>query len=250
MSTILLRLAAPLQAWGTDSRFDTRQTGREPTRSGLIGMAACAMGISREDREGLKRLNTLRTGVRVDREGKILRDYHIAKYFRDAFNDRSAYLTGQDESAQNHQTWRYYLSDAVFLAGLESDDEDLIRDLSEAFHHPVFALYLGRKSCPPTLPLFLGVREMNLRDALAAEPWLAAPQKAEGKKTPQTLRCVVDAEEGDRMTAQVQDAPVSFDRAQRQYGFRKAAQIDLPFPEKTPEAIPETEHDIMAEVGR
>ena len=34
MATLLLRLAAPLQAWGADSKFETRKTGREPTKSG------------------------------------------------------------------------------------------------------------------------------------------------------------------------------------------------------------------------
>ena len=30
MATLLLRLAAPLQAWGAESKFETRKTGREP----------------------------------------------------------------------------------------------------------------------------------------------------------------------------------------------------------------------------
>ena len=38
MATLLLRLAAPLQAWGADSKFETRKTGREPTKSGVIGL--------------------------------------------------------------------------------------------------------------------------------------------------------------------------------------------------------------------
>ena len=37
MSTLLLRLAGPMQSWGTDSKFDVRRTGREPSKSGVIG---------------------------------------------------------------------------------------------------------------------------------------------------------------------------------------------------------------------
>lgn len=33
MSTLLLRLAAPLQAWGMESKFDARQTWREPSKA-------------------------------------------------------------------------------------------------------------------------------------------------------------------------------------------------------------------------
>ena len=36
MATLLLRLAAPLQAWGADSKFETRKTNREPTKSCLL----------------------------------------------------------------------------------------------------------------------------------------------------------------------------------------------------------------------
>ena len=45
MATLLLRLAAPLQAWGADSKFETRKTNREPTKSGVIGLLAAALGL-------------------------------------------------------------------------------------------------------------------------------------------------------------------------------------------------------------
>jgi len=79
MATLLLRLAAPLQAWGSDSKFETRKTNREPTKSGVIGLLAAALGLRRDEREALARLAQLRFGVRVEREGQLLVDYHIAK---------------------------------------------------------------------------------------------------------------------------------------------------------------------------
>lgn len=69
MATLLLRLAAPLQAWGADSKFETRKTGREPTKSGVIGLLAAALGLRRDESEALTRLTGLRFGVRVEREG-------------------------------------------------------------------------------------------------------------------------------------------------------------------------------------
>ena len=69
MATLLLRLAAPLQAWGSGSKFNIRSTEREPTKSGVIGMIAAAMGIQRnDDPHKLDPLNALRFGVRVERE--------------------------------------------------------------------------------------------------------------------------------------------------------------------------------------
>ena len=103
MATLLLRLAAPLQAWGADSKFETRKTGREPTKSGVIGLLAAALGLRRDEREALLRLTGLRFGVRVEREGQLLVDYHTAKT--------------QDEKT-SYVTYRHYLQDAVFLAGI------------------------------------------------------------------------------------------------------------------------------------
>ena len=62
MATLLLRLAAPLQAWGADSKFETRKTNREPTKSGVIGLLAAALGLRRDESEGLARLTGLRFG--------------------------------------------------------------------------------------------------------------------------------------------------------------------------------------------
>ena len=54
MATMLLRLAAPLQAWGVDSKFEIRKTNREPTKSGVLGLLAAALGLRREDEEGMR----------------------------------------------------------------------------------------------------------------------------------------------------------------------------------------------------
>ena len=115
MATLLLRLAAPLQSWGSDSKFETRKTDREPTKSGVVGLLAAALGLRRDDTEGLARLNGLRFAVRADQEGSLLVDFHTAK--------------SRDTS---YVTYRHYLQDAVFLAGLESEDEALLRELEAA----------------------------------------------------------------------------------------------------------------------
>lgn len=221
MATLLLRLAAPLQAWGSDSKFETRKTDREPTKSGVVGLLAAALGLRRDDTEGLARLNGLRFAVRADQEGSLLVDFHTAK--------------SRDTS---YVTYRHYLQDAVFLAGLESGDEALLRELEAALRHPVYPLYLGRRSCPPTLPLCLGIRQGSLLDVLRTEPM-------QGRK-PETgkLRIVADADPADPAAVPPQDLPVSFSPVHRQYGFRPVREWRLERPE-----MPEpTEHDPMAEL--
>ena len=156
MSVLLLRLAAPMQAWGARSRFTVRETETAPTKSGILGMLAAAAGRRRTD--PIEDLLTLRFGVRKDQPGRVIRDYHTAHPAREKHTTLSE---------------RYYLADAVFLAGLEGD-EGLVSGLDDALRHPVFPLYLGRRSCPPAQPVSLGLREGGLLAALEAEPWIAS----------------------------------------------------------------------------
>lgn len=129
MATLLLRLAAPLQSWGMDSKFETRKTNREPTKSGVVGLLAAALGIGREEPDKLSPLNQLRFGVRVDQEGEFLVDYHIA---RKAEKTRKA----EELKITPYTTYRYYLSDAIFLVGLESQDDVFLQEIVQALHHP------------------------------------------------------------------------------------------------------------------
>ena len=137
MATLVLRLAAPLQSWGADSKFETRKTNREPTKSGVIGLLAAALGLRRDDAAGLARLNGLHFAVRADREGSLLVDFHTANREEDRKKGKAPYVT-----------YRHYLQDAVFLVGLESEDTALLQELETALKHPVYPLYLGRRSCP------------------------------------------------------------------------------------------------------
>ena len=221
MATLLLRLAAPLQSWGSDSKFETRKTDQEPTKSGVVGLLAAALGLRRDDTEGLARLNGLRFAVRADQEGSLLVDFHTAK--------------SRDTS---YVTYRHYLQDAVFLAGLESGDEALLRELEAALRHPVYPLYLGRRSCPPTLPLCLGIRAGKLLDTLRAEPLLVKQRNGA------PLRIVADADPADAAAVPRRDLAVSFSPIHRQYGFRPMREWNT----NPPEMPGATEHDAMAEL--
>ncbi len=68
MSALLLRLAGPMQSWGVQRRFSVRDTGLEPSKSGVVGLLCAARGRRRE--EPVTDLAALGMGVRVDREGE------------------------------------------------------------------------------------------------------------------------------------------------------------------------------------
>ena len=208
MSTLLLRFAGPLQAWGADSRFDVRRTNREPTKSGVIGLIASALGLRRD--APLDELNRLYFGVRVDREGVLLRDLH----------------TVRKDKNTSYMTTRYYLSDAVFLIGLHSDDEALMQRLEHAVRNPAHPLFLGRRSCPPEGRVCLGLRQMPLEEALKSEPSLIPPKPFKPGE-PQRARIVLDDPHG---TARLNDLPVSFSPYNRQYAYRAAREMWNTFP--------------------
>ena len=76
-NTLFLRLEGALQAWGDTSKMVIRRTMEAPTKSGVLGLLCCALGISRDRaRQELARLRMIRMGVRTDRPGIRWWDYH------------------------------------------------------------------------------------------------------------------------------------------------------------------------------
>ena len=239
MSTLLLRLAAPLQAWGTASKFERRRTQREPSKSGVIGMLAAALGLRRD--ADLSELTALRFGVRVDREGKVIRDFHTAQAVK---TEKKAKKEKTEEPEKiGYVTSRYYLSDAVFLVGLESEDHALLEKIETALRAPYFPLFLGRRSCPPTLPLVLGLREKDLETALREED----NQNQNARSIKRTRRYIrLDSMPDELEGAVVRDLPISFSPYKREFGYRRAKEIWLRDDVNTEESA--EEHDAMAEL--
>ena len=223
MATLLLRLQGPLQSWGTRSRFDHRDTWPYPTKSGVVGLLAAALG--RDRREDIADLAALRMGVRVDRKGVLRVDYQTAQNV----------LAADLKAKRDVQSWRYFLSDAAFLVGLEGDG-GFLRELHSALKRPRFPLYLGRKGYVPSPPPYLpdGFLEAPLVEALKAYPYL-------GRGRPQgELLLVLEAREG-RLVYDQPSGPFS----ERRFAARYVREEVLP-QEAVPEGPPRWE---VAHVG-
>lgn len=204
MPTLLLKFKAPLQAWGAQSRFKFRQTNPEPTKSGVIGLLAAALGRSRD--ESVEDLVQLEFAVRVDYAGLILNDYQTARNW-----------FGKDSDPQISH--RYYLQDAVFLVAL-GGDSNLLAELETALRLPKHPLYLGRRACPANYDLVVGIRDGEPEEALRQETTWHAPswiQKSSGDVV--SLPLLRDAKPGEPADT-LRDIPVSFNPEHRQYTLR------------------------------
>lgn len=167
---MLFCLDGPLQSWGRSGRLGIRDAGTEPSKSGLIGLVAAALGRGRD--EDISDLASLRMGVRVDREGIMLMDYSSTTTIR----ANKAKLN----EPRKVQIWKEYTANAVYLAGLEGQDEQLLQQIHAALEAPHYQLALGRKSCSPAAPVYLadGLQDLPLEKALLAYPPLRARNDA------------------------------------------------------------------------
>jgi CRISPR system Cascade subunit CasD len=168
-NTLFLRLEGPLQSWGERARWSIRDSSSEPTKSGIVGMLASALGLS-ADQQLSQLSQALQMGVRCDRPGTPLVDYHTVG----GGYSLPALLTAEGKpklsSGRPHaeQTWRHYLADASFLVAVQAEPE-LIDRLAAAVCSPHWIIYLGRKSCTPSRPPFDGTGDFpDLETALSA----------------------------------------------------------------------------------
>lgn len=159
-AVVLLWLEGPMQSWGLRARWDVRDTGLEPTKSGIVGLLGCAMGLERGDPE-LERLDSdLHFGVRVDQPGVVSSDFHtVTGYHRmaDGGFKRSGGTSVTLKKAMEYGestliSPRDYLHDAIFLIALQVASDRAV-EIRRALAAPRWPLFLGRKSCPPTRPL-------------------------------------------------------------------------------------------------
>ena len=205
-------------------------------------MLAAATGRRRTD--PIEDLLTLRFGVRKDQPGTVVRDFHTAHR-----------LDGSSMPLSE----RYYLSDAVFLAGIEGENA-VIERLDHAVRHPSFPLYLGRRSCPPSFPVSLGLRDSSLLEALTSEPWLASKWYRKRHREGGEIEVLLDKDavpEGEH-TNDVRgsrDVPLSFDPRHREYSFRDIERHMVRVKDKASTGsaavrsdVGEDHHDPMAEL--
>lgn len=242
-NTLFLRLAGPMQSWGTSSRFQLRRTDAYPSRSGVLGLLLCAKGIRREDSpKELPLLALLSMGLRVDRPGATDWDYHTAGGGHGHGTERAIGIrrakggikkTGTTGKYETLLSRRQYLWDASFLVALRGD-ANTVRDCATMLEDPAWPLFLGRKCCIPAEPVFAGKGAFeSVTEALSSVAWCSRIDAVDREdRNPRRrldafIECAADSAppEGARP---VHDVPRAFGYYSHGPRFVVATQVTVP----------------------
>ena len=163
---LIINLEAPLMAFGGEAIDNYGVIRRFPSASMLTGLFANALGWRRVERERHQRLqDRLVFAVRIEREprgGLHMTDFQTAQL---AHGDKGWTTRGQPEGRAGgartydapHLRYRDYFADMRVCAALRlepSDDSPTLDELADALKEPARPLFIGRKPCLPSVPLF------------------------------------------------------------------------------------------------
>lgn len=170
MELLILRLEGMLQSWGEQAKWDERDTAYFPTKSGVVGLLACCLGYERGDARTEKLSDELFISVRADRAGKLMTDFHTVQGSPAVMNAEGKPRGG----GRTFITRRAYLQDASFLVVISGSSATL-KLCAEALRNPMWTPFLGRRSCTPSMPIFLELtgRFDNDEDAIRNYPRVA-----------------------------------------------------------------------------
>jgi len=177
---LLFRLYGPMAAWGDIAVGEFRPSFSHPSKSAVLGLAAAALGI-RRDEETVHQAMATSYGfaVRVEAAGSPIRDYHTAQVPpAGSLRRKKSFATRKDELRVPRQdlatilSSRDYRCDSLYtvcLWTIRDSSPYSLAQLESALGKPAFTLYLGRKSCPLALPLQpQAVQASDLREAFHA----------------------------------------------------------------------------------
>ena len=137
---IQLTLSAPIAAYGIGTRVQHRLTQDAPTRSAVLGLLRCALGVPRF--QPCPELDALTITVDSATHADTVRDFQTVRNAVDYNNS----------PGRNIITTRHYLLEAGATVTIDGPPDTLER-ITEALRRPHWQLYLGRRSCVPDRPI-------------------------------------------------------------------------------------------------
>ena len=238
MRHLLLHLESPLMAFGGETIDQLGVTRRFPAASMLTGLFANALGWRRTQTLAHQNLqDRLVFAVRIDREPATrwpMRDFQTAQLNK---KDRGWTTRGTPDKREGgprtydspHIRQREYLADMVVTVALrlepEGDPPDLDR-LADALQQPARPLFIGRKPCLPSTPLFEGfVEERTALDALLAWPLSNAPLPGRRRRATTSVQVIWSAHEEPRRTTPIRTYQITDQRNWESSGLHGGSRV-------------------------
>lgn len=202
---LVLRLEAPLVAFGDVMIDNIGPVRATPAASLLTGLLGNALGVRRWEGERLARLQErLVFGCRLDRRGQRFTDFQTARLSRQdvGWTTRGRVegrAGGEATYGSPHIRYRDHDADAcatVALRLLDAHERPTLDDLALALDEPARPLFLGRKPCLPAGRLVVGMVEApTVHDALLAAPLPGDGGASTRRRTDATMLFAVPADE-------------------------------------------------------
>lgn len=231
---LLFRLYGPMAAWGDIAVGEYRPSFERTSKSAILGLLAAALGIKRPDtipsemqaeREAAEQQHARLAAdygccIQVEAVGSLLRDYHTVQ--RPPEKRKAVYPTRRvelaaDELATTLSTRDYRVEGlyAIAIWAKTASPAHALSRLAQALAKPRFTLYLGRKSCPPALPLRAQViSACSLDEAFRSADFgdtafCAAMDGLEFPIDSNILRFSEEEQDGNMLAVTRRDAPAS-----------------------------------------
>lgn len=177
---LLLRFEAPLVSFGAPVVDQHGVVQAMPALSMITGLLANALGVCHAEHTRTQQLQErVRFAARTDRTGEALVDYQIADlglpwmdWGTNAWTTRGRIMERDGANDKGlHIRYRHYRADSIHTVALSlepAEEVPTLDDLAAALQEPARPLFLGRKTCLPSGPILVGVREApSLVGALA-----------------------------------------------------------------------------------
>jgi CRISPR system Cascade subunit CasD len=189
---LIFQLYGPFVSWGDIAVGEERPSALVPTKSAILGILAAAQGVKRpdtvqdyEERKVCENRHVQMSqgygiAIKTDAAGVPLFDYHTVQVpssgsgrNKKIFYARRDELCWEEKSLLNTiLSRREYRQDAYYTVAVwaRSEAPFSLNELCKKLLEPEYMLYLGRKACPPALPLNpIVVSSSSIEEALDQE---------------------------------------------------------------------------------
>jgi CRISPR system Cascade subunit CasD len=191
VDVLILRLEAPMISFGAPMVDNRGAIQDHPPLSMLTGLIGNALGYRHDEFGKLQQLQErIRFAARCDRPGERFTDYQTPDLGQ-PFMRRTGWTTrgaredrrGGKASTETHLRYREYLAGSAYTVGMTLRPPGASPDLDgleAALERPERPLFIGRKSCLPSVRLLVGrVGAENVLEALRSWPALDPSREPE-----------------------------------------------------------------------